>query len=288
MESSQVLLHLINGFVWGWIVALMALGLSLVYGILGIINVAHGAFYMLGAVIAWYIIQGSNFWLALILAPLVVGVIGLVAERLVLRPVESRPVMTIMATFGLTLIFQQLVLLFFGGAPRYVKEPFLWNFAILGFQYGGYRLFVAAFAIIIISALWAFLHHSKYGRWIRATSQNRELALAFGIPVPAIYSLTFSLGAMLAAIAGVLMAPIVSVDYRMGLDMLISAFIVVIVGGLGSLKGAVIAALCFSEMEGLLALVAFPTAARMLALLLMGLILILRPQGLFAGRSSLQ
>lgn len=272
-----------NGFVWGWILALMALGLSLIYGILGIINLAHGAFYMLGAVISWYLAKSYGFWTALLLSPLIVGAIGILMERTALRPIE-KPVMSIIATFGLLLILQQLVLMFFGGAPRWLETPAPFSgrsVSILGVNYPSYRLFVALIAISVIMLFGAFLRCTRWGHWVRAVHQNRELALTLGIPLPWVYSLAFGLGSFFAALAGVLTAPIVAVEYQMGLDILIEAFMVVIVGGPGNLTGAVIAAVLFRVLEGLFIIWVDPLTARILALTLMGLVLLIRPQGLF-------
>jgi branched-chain amino acid transport system permease protein len=159
--------------------------------------------------------------------------------------------------------------------------PFLFSLNIAGLPYPAYRAFVALTSILCVIGLWLFLFRLKFGRWIRATQQNRELALSLGIPLPFVYGLTFGMGAWLAALAGVLTSPIVAVDYRMGLEMLIVSFVVVIVGGLGSLKGAVLVAIIFSTLEGILAIKTEPTAARIIVLLVMGAVLLIRPQGLF-------
>ena len=276
----QLLLHLLNGLVWGLILALMALGLNLIYGVLRIINVAHGALYMLGAVLGWSLTQMGNFWLALIIAPILVGLLGLLIERTVLRPVEGRPGLTIIATFGLLLLIQHGVLILFGGAPRPLPVPLHFNISIMGLRYPGYRLFVASAALLALGGLWLLLHRTRLGLWLRAVAQSRDLALAVGIPVPLIYLTAVGLGASLAALAGVLTAPIVSVSYRMGDEILIAAFIVVVIGGLGSLEGSVIAAISLGLVEGLLALALSPISARVLALAAMGSLLLLRPQGL--------
>ena len=283
--AGQVFLQILNGFVWGWILALISLGLSLIFGLLQIINIAHGTLYMLGAVVAWFIIQWTgSFWLALVAAPIAVGLLGMAVERVLLRPVEKNPVMTIIATFALLLILQQTVLLTFGGAARRIPEPFEFQltFGRFGeFGYSGYRLAVAAFAMLIIAAVWAFLHRTRAGLWIRAVKQDKEMALALGIPVSTVYTVTFGLGACLAALSGVLAAPIVAVDFRMGNDVIILAFIVVIIGGVGSLKGSVISALLVGELVGIASIFLAPTLAQVAALLVMAGILLFRPQGLF-------
>ncbi len=283
---SQIAFQAINGFVWGLIIALIALGLTLVFGLLEVINVSHGALYMLGAVFAWYMERFfGNFWIGLALAPLLVGIIGLIIERGVLRPIEDKPAMTIIATFGLMLIFHQAVLATFGGAPQRMREPIQFGFSIFGFGYPGYRLIVAAFSVAAMAGLWAFLYKTKFGLWMRAVRQDREMALAMGIPMNFVYMITFGLGSFLAALGGVLAAPIVVVDFKMGLDILIVTFIVVIIGGLGSLLGSVVAAILIGELEGIASVFVSPTNARVLSLVFMVIVLLIRPHGLF-GRKA--
>lgn len=285
MLLSQIGLQLINGIIWGWIIALVSLGLSLVLGLLGIVNIAHGAFYMLGAIVSWYIIEVTgNFWIGLTVAPLLVGIIGLIVERTTLRSIMDKPHMTIIATFGLLLIFQQVVLIYFGGAPRQLEEPVHFTITMFGYGYPGYRIFVGSFSAIVIMGLWTFLYRTKYGRWIRAVRQNRELALSLGIPVFWVYTTVFGLGAFFAALAGILASPIVSVNFQMGMEMLVIAFIVVIVGGVGSLKGALAASLIFGELQGLTAVFLNPTEAKILTLVFMGIVLLIRPQGMFGKK----
>lgn len=288
---TLVLFQLLNAFIWSWAVALMALGLNLVYGVLRVINVAHGAFYMLGAVGGWLILgqlaeisqlYALNFAVALLLAPFLVGAAGTVMERLALRPIIDRPVLTIIATFALLLIIQQGVQIFLPGAQS-VSAPLPGSVPVLALRYPSYRFLLAGLSIVLMGGLGLFLHRTRWGLWTRAIRQDRELASALGIPVPRIYSLTFGAGVALAAASGVLTAPITSVEARMGNDILIDSFIVVIVGGLGSLRGAVVAALIFRLAEGLLAVWLEPIVARALALLLMGGLLLLRPHGLFGA-----
>ena len=280
--AGQVFLQVLNGFVWGWILALISLGLSLIFGLLQIINIAHGTLYMLGAVFSWYLLQWTgSFWVTLIGAPLLVGLLGMALERTLLRPVEKNPVMTIIATFALLLIFQQTVLLTFGGSARRIPEPFGFQVSLGQFGYSGYRLVVAGIAVVVLAGVWIFLHKTRAGLWIRAVKQDKEMALALGIPVSTVYTLTFGLGACLAALSGVLAAPIVAVDFRMGIDIIISAFIVVIIGGVGSLKGSVISALLVGELIGIASIFLAPTMAQVVALLVMAVILLFRPHGLF-------
>jgi branched-chain amino acid transport system permease protein len=284
----------LNGLVWGCIIALMALGLNLIYGILRVINLAHGALYMLGAVIAWSFAPFISFWGTLILVPLLVGAFGAFFERTVLRSVEGRPTMTIVATFALMLLLQQAALMLFGSGQQQIDDPLGWSFPLFGLNYPGYRLFVAILSIVAMAGLWIFLQKTRVGLWVRAISSDPELAAGLGIPLPAVYGLAFGLGSFLAALAGVLAAPITSVDYLMGFDVLILAFIVVIIGGTGSLIGSLIVAIGMSEVENLLPFLAQPflgqplqpTLARALTLALLVVLLLLRPQGLFHKQAA--
>lgn len=280
---SLLALGALNGLVWGLILALIALGLTLVFGLLDIINISHGELYMVGAVVGWFVLQYTgNFWLALLLAPLLTCLLGLAVERGVLRPLEGQPIMTIIATFGLSMVFQQSALWAFGGAPQRISPPLDLELTIFGFGYSGYRLFVALCSILSIALLWTFLYRSKYGMWTRAVRQDREMALALGIPIERVYMLTFGLGAALAALGGVLAAPITAVEFRMGVDILPAAFIVVIIGGLGSLEGSLLAAILIGELEGLSSVFVTPTTARIFSLVFMSAVLLLRPEGLLA------
>lgn len=285
-----ILFQLLNGFVWAWVVALIALGLNLVYGVLRVINVAHGAFYMLGAVAGWVVLEQLhgisdmytlNFALALLVAPLLVGLLGLFLEWVVLRPIEGQPLVTIIATFALLLILQQGVQSLLPGA-RQVASPIAGGVEIFDLRYPVYRLVLAGLSGLFMVLLWLLLYKTRFGLWSRAVRQDPELALAMGVPVPWVCGLTFGLGVALAAAAGVLTAPIVPVEASMGMDILLDSFLVVIVGGLGSLQGAVIAALIFQLAQGLFTVWVTPVTAHALALLVMGLLLLGRPQGFFA------
>ncbi len=292
---TVVLFQLANGLVWGWVVALVALGLSLIYGVLRVINVAHGAFYMLGAAVGVVLYEPLQsalgnapgaFALVLVLSPLLVGAFGALLEATALRPLVERGrwVMTIVTTFALLLILQQGAQLLLPGV-RSVPAPLAGGVELLGLRYPLYRLVLAGIAVLLIGLTALFLYKTRFGLWARAVRQDRELALSLGIPAPWVYSGTFALGTALAAAAGWLTAPVVSVDPRMGMDILLQSFLVVIVGGLGSLRGAVVAALLLRLAEGLFAVGFDPVSARALALFLMGALLLWRPHGLF-GREE--
>ena len=279
---SNLAIAILNGVVWGLIMALIALGLNMIFGLLHIINMAHGALYMLGAVVAWYVIElTGNFWIGLIIAPLCVGAIGLIIERGLIRTIEDKPIITIICTFGLMLAIQQLVLMTFGGSPRRISPPVAYRFPLFELQYPAMRIMVALISIGLMIGLWIFLRKTKYGLWMRAVVQDREMAVGLGIPVNKVYMWTFVLGSALAAFSGVLAAPIVSVEFMMGREVLIMAFIIVIVGGMGNLEGSVIAAIMISLIQGVGALFVPPSIATVFALAFMIIVLLFRPQGLF-------
>jgi branched-chain amino acid transport system permease protein len=281
----ELALQLVNGFVWGWILALMALGLTLVFGLLEVVNIAHGALYAFGAIGTWYCARRlGNFWVSLAVTPVLVGALGLGAYVVTVRPVESTPIATVIATFGLLFIFQHVALLVFGPNPSSVPLPIDVNVPLMGRSYPVYRLLVAGASMLVIGGLWLFLRKSDYGIWVRATQQDRETAIAMGIPAAKIYALTFGLGSALAALGGVFAAPITAVQFNMGIDVIIDIFIVVIAGGLGSFGGTVAVSLFLRELEGIAAIFFNPVLSKALALLAMVAILLVRKEG-FAVRA---
>ncbi|MEX4008263.1 branched-chain amino acid ABC transporter permease [Neoaquamicrobium sediminum] len=281
------LLASLEGLVTAAVLALTALGLSLVFGVMRVVNVAHGEFFMLGAVLAWAVSTAFaghpsvGFVAALFVAPLVVGGAALLSERLVLRRLGYDPEATIVATIGILYIIQQLALTFYGADARPVQAPFNVRIQLPWFGYSGYKLFVIVAAIVLILAAWFVLTRTKIGLVMRATQYDRETAQAFGIPVDRVYAGVFALGAMLAAVAAVLIVPIQQAHYLMGRDPLLLSFIVVIIGGLGSLRGTVIAALLIGLSDGIISVFFSPTLAKMLATGLVAMVLVFRPQGLF-------
>ncbi|MDO8739470.1 branched-chain amino acid ABC transporter permease [Candidatus Deferrimicrobium sp.] len=280
--ASNLAVAVLNGIVWGLIMALIALGLNLIFGLLHIINMAHGALYMLGAVFAWYVIElTGNYWLALFAAPLAVGLIGLALERGLLRTIEDQPLVTIICTFGIMLVLQQLVLTYFGGTARRIALPIPGRIPLFDLQYPVMRIVIAAISAAVMGGLWFFLNRTRYGLWMRAVVQDREMAVALGIPVHKVYMWTFVLGSVLAAFSGVLAAPIVSVDFMMGREILIMAFIIVIVGGMGNLWGSVVTAVVISLIHGVGSIFVVPSTATVFSLGFMIVVLLFRPQGLF-------
>lgn len=279
---STVLFLLVNGLIWGLIVALIALGLSMIFGVMGIVNMAHGDVYMAGAVLAFYVVTlFESFWLSLLLIPAVIILIAVPMERFILRPYEGHHASTMIATVGISFIIQQVALWTFGGIPKKIMNPWPVSFFFLGVDYPGYRILVALISLLILLGLWIFLYKTSFGILVRASMQDREMASAMGINVNVILITTFVIGSVLAAVGGVLAAPINQVFYLMGNDVILLCFIVVIIGGLGSLKGTFVAALSLCALEGVMAAFLSPTQARAMIFVVMIAILIRRPQGLF-------
>jgi branched-chain amino acid transport system permease protein len=278
-----LLILAMNGLVFGLIVALIALGLSIIFGLLDIINVAHGDFFMVGTVLAWVIVTATgNYWVAFLIVPILGLFLGAMIERGVLRPIEDSPALSIVAAFGLSLILQEGVRATFGATPKRILDPIGLTIPVLNLRYEVYRLFAACIAVLAIAGFFLFLHHTKFGTWMRAVRQDREMATAMGVPANRVFVVTFALGTAMAMLGGVVAAPITSVEFRLGLDVLPLCFIAVIVGGLGNLPGTAAAAVLLAVMEGVITSFAAPTTARIVSLLLMSIVLLLRPQGLFA------
>lgn len=304
--GPYLLLASLEGAVGAAVLALTALGLSLVFGVMRVVNVAHGEFYMLGAVIAWFVASevgghpAFGFLAALIIAPMVVGGIAMVADSLVLKRVAYDPEATIVATIGILYIIQQAALMSYGPEARPVEPPFNSRIAIPWFEFGengfeiyypwglgttSYKLFVIGAAVAMLLAIWGLMARSRFGLIMRATQLDRETALAFGIPVQRVYSLVFGFGAGLAALAAVLIVPIQQAHYLMGGDPLLLSFIVVILGGLGSMRGTIVAALLIGMSNGIISVFFSPTLAKIIATLLVALVLVFRPQGLFGQKA---
>jgi branched-chain amino acid transport system permease protein len=288
--GPHLFLALLEGVTGAFVLALTALGLSLVFGVMRIVNVAHGEFFMLGAVLAWACasVAGTplaGFALALLVAPLVVGAVALAADWLILRRLDYQPESTIVATIGLLYILQQAVLSLYGADARPVAAPLYFTISFPWFGYSGYKLVVCVLAAVLLGAAWWLLTRTTLGLYMRAAQQDLEMAQAFGVPARRIYAAVFSLGAMLAAAAGVLVVPIQQAHYLMGLDPLLLSFIVVVLGGLGSIRGTLVAAFVVGIADGVLSVFFSPTLAKIVATLLVAALLIVRPQGLFARES---
>ncbi|MDX5350049.1 MAG: branched-chain amino acid ABC transporter permease [Paracoccaceae bacterium] len=286
-----LLLALMEGLVTAAVLALAAAGLSLVFGVMRVVNVAHGEFYMLGAVLAWAVtsmIPGPPalaFLAAVLIAPVLVAALAAAADGLILKRLGYDPEATIVATIGLLYILQQAALSLYGPNANPVTAPFEWRIQLPWFGYSGYKLFVVLAAGLVLLGLWTFLSRTRAGLVMRATQVDRMTAQAFVINVDRVYMGTFALGAGLAALAGVLIVPIQQAQYLMGHDPLLLSFIVVIIGGLGSLRGTLIAALVIGLSDGVISMFFTPTLAKILATLLVAMVLVFRPQGLFGARA---
>lgn len=284
---ESVIFEVLNGVVWGLLLALIALGLCLIYGLMGIINIAHGSLYMLGAVLAVYCVQslGMNFWLSLVVGPLAVSLLSIIINRLLLvRIVHRNSTVGLLATAGLLLIIDNTVLATFGGGAEAVIAPISGAVQVFGVYYPLYRLVVAAIALVVLVAVWAFLRFSRYGLWMRAVPQSRELAAAIGVPISRVNELTVALVGLTAGFAGALIAPISGAYFQMGLTVLASAFIVVVVGGLGNLFGAVVVSIGYGVIRGLFTIETGPAMAEVAVLLVLFPLLYFVPNGIFGGR----
>lgn len=305
--GPYLILASLEGAVTAAVLALTAVGLSLVFGVMRVVNIAHGEFFMLGAVIAWWVTHSIGgppavgFTAALIVAPLAVGALAIVADITILKRLNYDPERTIVATIGLLYIIQQVTLMTYGPEARPVEAPFNTRLAIPWFEHGAdgwhmiwpwglattsYKLAVIGAAIVVLLGVWLLMARTRLGLLMRATQADHDMALAFGIPVERVYALVFGFGAALAALAAVLIVPIQQAHYLMGGDPLLLAFIVVIIGGLGSLPGTVLAAVLIGLSDGIISVFFSPTLAKILATLLVGLVLVFRPQGLFGSRQT--
>jgi branched-chain amino acid transport system permease protein len=280
---DQILIQTINGLVTGMILALVASGLTLIFGIMDVVNFAHGELFMLGAYFGVLVLAGTgSFWIALVVATLMVTLLGAALQIVTLRPLLGRdPLTTILATFGISLILQNYALWQFGPVARKIQEPITSHFHLFYLEYPWYRLLIAALSGAIIGAFWLFLKFGKFGIWIRATTQDRVMAQAMGIPVPWVHTATFAIGAGMAAASGVLFGPLVGVNHTMGLDWVLKAFIVVVVGGMGNLGGSILAAIFISLLEAYASIWVSPAQAVIVSFIVLILTLLFRPTGLF-------
>jgi branched-chain amino acid transport system permease protein len=278
-----LIIQTVNGIVTGMILALIASGLTLIFGIMDVVNFAHGELFMLGAYLGFVVfVSTGSFWLALVGAALIVAVLGAAMQIIALRPLIGRdPLNTILATFGISLVLQNYALWQFGPVVRKIPAPIGSQFTLFYLQYPWYRLLMAALSAAIIGGFWLCLKHGKFGVWIRATAQDRVMAQAMGIPVPLVYTGVFAIGAAMAAASGVLFAPMVGVSHTMGLDWVLKAFIVVVVGGMGNFVGSIVAAIFISLVEAYTTIWLDPSRAVIVSFIILILTLLFRPTGLF-------
>ena len=280
---DSIAVALLNGVVWACILAMIALGLTLIYGQLEIINIAHGAMYAIGAVVAYYSVVYLGAWgYSLILSPLFMALIAacIYFSTIKYRVVGYPIAVTLIIAYGFMFILEQLTSLIFGGAPRIVPNPLPYQIPLINGTYPVYRIFAAVFSLAIVGAVVAFLQKTKLGLWIRATNQDSDTASAMGVPVSFVYAFVFILGSMLAAMGGTIVAPMTTVTHTMGSEIIIDIFIIVIVAGFGSIPGTIIAALILSVSAGLFSVFMNPVLAKGLSLALMIAILYIKPEGI--------
>lgn len=290
MDASVIVMQLFTGLSLGMLYVLLALGLSIVFGMLTVVNFAHGAMYMWGAYVGLAVVAlTGSFWLALVLTPLLMGAYGLIVERWLIRPLYGRDInYPLLLTFGLLFIMVEIVRIFWGTSDQPFSAPELLSMPVelFGiFYFPSYRLFVIAITIVICIFLWIFLEKTNLGLVIRAGTRDSLMVRALGIDMNLIWWLIFAIGAALAGIAGVLASPIRSVYPEMGHFMLVECFVVVVVGGMGSLKGAILSGIIMGEAIAITTLF-YPQFADIVIFLVMAVVLLIRPSGLF-GRAGL-
>jgi branched-chain amino acid transport system permease protein len=278
---GQLLLGLVNGAFY----AMLSLGLAVIFGLLGVVNFAHGALYMLGAFAAWIMLDkfGINYWFALVLAPLIVGGFGMVIERLFLKHLyKLDPLYGLLLTFGLALIVEGVFRELYGASGQAYPVPELLGGATnLGFMMlPNYRAWVVLVSLVVCLGTWFIIERTRLGAYLRAGTENSALVQTFGINVPMMVMLTYGAGAALAALAGVLAAPIIQVNPLMGSNLIIVVFAVVVIGGMGSILGSVITGLVLGLIEGMTR-VFYPEASNIVVFVVMVLVLMVRPAGLF-------
>jgi branched-chain amino acid transport system permease protein len=282
---GQLLLGLINGSFY----ALLSLGLAVIFGMLNIINFAHGAQYMLGAFTAFFLLQyfGINYWLALILVPLIVGATGVVIERVFLQWLYKLDhLYGLLLTFGLALIIEGVFRNYFGSSGQPYRMPdALQGGQNLGFMFlPNYRAWVVVASLAVCLTTWFVIEWTRLGSYLRAATENPTLVRAFGINVPRMITLTYGFGVALAALAGVMAAPIYNVSPQMGANLIIVVFAVVVIGGMGSIMGAIVTGFGLGIIEGLTK-VFFPEASNTVIFIIMAIVLLIRPAGLFGRRA---
>jgi branched-chain amino acid transport system permease protein len=287
---AVLLPQLLHGLVFGAALGLVALGLTVIFGLLGVMNFAHGELYMLGAYAGIVVIGVTqSFWVALVVAPLLVGAVGAVTEVMTLRPLYRRePLYGLILTFGLALVFREGVRQVWGGDMRRILPPVTGSTPLLGMTYPNYRLFLLAASSLLLLGIWLFFTKTRAGILVRAAVQDAEMLDGLGVNVPRVFTLTFAGSAALAALAGLLLAPIFTVYPQMGVELILLAFIVVILGGMGSMGGSVVAAFVIGIAQSLLTLWMNPQRVAIAIFGIMILVLIVRPRGFFGREGVLE
>ena len=278
---GQLMLGLVNGSFY----AMLSLGLAVIFGLLGVVNFAHGAFYTLGAFAAYVALAtlGINYWFALLLAPLAVALLGIVIERLLLRHLyRLEPIYGLLLTFGIALIAEGLLRARFGSSGMSYPVPDALQGALnLGFMMlPTYRVWVIVASLFVCFLTWFVIERTRLGATLRAATENAKLVQAFGINVPLMVMVTYGAGVALAALAGVLAAPIIQVSPQMGSSLVIVVFAVVVIGGMGSILGAIVSGLLLGVIEGFTKVI-YPEASNIVVFVIMAIVLVWRPAGLF-------
>lgn len=284
MELDFAARQLLNGATMSILLILISLGLSVVYGLMKMLNMAHGEFFILGAYsVLWLTELRLNFWLGLIVAPVVVGLFGLLVHKVLAKFLYNKPTATILATWGLGMIIRQTLQMTMGPRPHMVPSPFPGAVYLLGVDYPAYRVFViAAGALLVLTIIWLYLK-TTFGLQIRAAIHNRELTSAIGINTERINAVSFVIGSALAGLAGALLSPLIPVGPLNGLSYLIKVFFVIIVGGAGSLVGTVVGGLVIGGGESMLQLFLSPLAAEIGILVIAVVIICFKPKGLISN-----
>jgi branched-chain amino acid transport system permease protein len=282
--------QLLHGLVFGAALGLLALGLTVIFGLLGVMNFAHGELFMMGAYagVAVIALTGS-FWIALLAAPVIVGVVGAITEAATLRPLYRRePLYGLILTFGLALVLREGIRQIFGGDMRRILPPFTGSTPLLGMTYPDYRLFLLGISSVLLLAIWLFFTKTRAGIIVRAAVQDAEMLDGLGVDVRRVFTLTFAGSAALAALAGLLLAPVFTVYPSMGVETILLAFIVVILGGMGSMGGSVVAAFAIGVAQSLFSLWMNPQRVAIAIFGIMLVVLIVRPRGVFGREGVLE
>jgi urea ABC transporter permease protein UrtB len=286
MEWTFLLKQTLNGFSFVLFLILISLGLTLIFGIMRVINMAHGELMMIGAYTLYAATSvGLGFVGGLILAPVVAGGVGIIMERSVIRYLyQRRDLSTLLATWGFSIIFQQVTKLLFGPQPQFIPSPFPGSLHFLGITYPAYRLFSMIMCFIIIMGVIVLFFKSNFGVAARATIQNTETADVLGVNTKRMFLFTFGFGSALAGLSGALIAPLVGVIPTMGLDYIVRAFFVVIVGGMGSILGALGSGFVLGETESIITIISNATLAQILVFVIVIVLMLVKPKGLFSKK----
>lgn len=292
LESLQFIYapQIINGISIGVAVILMALGLTIIFGLLDVINMSHGEFYAAGAFLAVSLMaMGVSFWLCLLLVPLILIPIGIAMERFLIQKVfhyKDRHILTLLLTFGVAMVLEDSYKIVWGANPIKPEAPISGASELLGVMFPNYRMFLMGFGAVLIFLVWLLIYKTQFGAIVRAAAFDKDMSSSLGIPVMRVYALTFAFGVALAGLSGVLLAPIYSVFPTMGRDFILMAFSVVIVGGLGSIKGAVVAGILLTQLQSISSLYISPVWSDPLVFSVMVLVLMIKPTGLYGGMKN--